>query len=68
MDAHDFYIEWWTVGDTVSTPEPATFSMPMQSLKYFLKRLLNNASRRRNIVYLKDITTDRVILDRRNTC
>ena len=67
MDVHSFYIEWWTIGDTVKTPEPATFSMPMKSLKYFLKRLINN-SNRRNIVYLKNITTDRVILDKRNTC
>ena len=68
MDAHDFYIEWWTIGDFIQAPEPATFSMPLKSLKYFLKRLINNNRRRRTIVYLKDITTDRVILDKRNIC
>ena len=65
MDKHDFYIEFWNVGDQVKVPEPSTFSLHPTSLKYFLKRFINGADKR-TIVYLRDTTSNKVLVDRRN--
>ena len=36
--AHTYYIEWWTIGDKIRTPEPGTFTLRPKNLTYFLRR------------------------------
>lgn len=62
---HNYYMEWWTLGDKVDTPEPGTFSLHPNSLKYFLKRFINGKDKRQ-IIFLQDTSTKRIIVDKSN--
>jgi len=59
----EYYIEFWTVGDRIKTPEGATFSIHPTSLKYFLNRLIGKS--KRTIVYLMNTATKQVVIDRK---
>ncbi len=63
VGAHTSYIEWWAIVDKVSTKSPGTFTMRPNSLNYFLECL---ASGHRNIVFLRDVSTNKVLLDDRS--
>ena len=64
MEKHQFYIELWKEGDPSFAVEGSQFSYPRtKALLEFLKKLKRVGF---HIVYLKDLTMEQVLHDRRH--
>ena len=64
LNKQEYYIEWWYINGAADKPRTNDFSIKPSSLNYFIK-LFTGGLRKRGVVFLRNNTTNQVIINRR---